>query len=199
MIHKKIFERLCTLAERGQAPYVMIDQVFVGEDKLRYAQISAGKTIILVVSTEVTTAIERAFQRGMSAQLPEHGRFEDTKNVLRCHKKFAEQLPTTLAKFIDSNTYAKILDNNVDLGMSPECAAMIFLSQSDKRLLILNKEAMINFIRKIHINENATKPSEVYPQQLQIQDDDINQFLNSIPIKIEYEGATNSTAMTSRK
>lgn len=193
IIHQKLFSRLNLLAESNKAPHVMIDQVFVGEDKLKYSLFNNGQAVVAIVSTEVITAIERAFQRGMDAKPPEHGRFEDTKNILSCHKSFAEQLPSTLAKFIDTNTKVEIIDNNASSGTAPDCAAMIYLGKEDKRIVILNKECMKSFIKKLHINVDAKNSSQVYSPQLIIQDDDINKFLSPISITVQENVSTGDT------
>ncbi|MFM9834849.1 MAG: zeta toxin family protein, partial [Methylophilaceae bacterium] len=194
IIHQKLFSKLCLMAQNDKAPHVLVDQVFVGEDKLEYAKINSGQAIVAVVSTEVTTAIERAFQRGMGANPPELGRFEDTESILRCHKRVAEQLPHILAKFVGSNATARILDNNVIFGAAPDCAAMIFLGADDKRIVVLSKNAMKDFLRKLFINEKARGVAEVYPPGLSISDEDITKYFSTVKINVEYEPRTEVSA-----
>ena len=188
LIHRKVFERLYKLAEEGRAPHVLVDQVFVGEDKIKFAQLNGGTAMITVVSTDVISAVERSFARGMQCGRPELGRFEHTEGILSCHKRFAQQLPETLSKFVDSDTKVNIIDNNVPLGEDPNIAAIICLGEdSGKAISILNKDGMKSLVRKTYINESARNAEEVYPENLLIEDKEVISYLKVIPIEVLFE------------
>lgn len=184
VIHSKLTECLKAMAESGKAPHVLIDQVFVGKDKLEFALISAGKAMVVVVSTDVVTAVERSFNRGAETIPSTHGRYEDTFGILRCHKNFAIQLPKVLAEFVKADIKVNIVDNNVERGSEAIETAMIILGpEPAEEILIINKEGIESLIKKTHINENAQDRDSVYPPNLVIQQSDIVNYFS--PIKLD--------------
>jgi uncharacterized ubiquitin-like protein YukD len=155
LIHGKLQTRLGELEQQGKCPHVLVDQVFLGSDKLDLAIKSSGKSEIIAVSTKVETAIARSFGRGA-----ETGRYEDTKGILRCHKFSTEQMMTTLAGYDGEDVNFTLVDNNVPKGDTPIRCMSVDLK--DQTIVIHNEARMREYLKKLNININATGEDNLY-------------------------------------
>lgn len=160
--HNKVFTALDKMAEQGKAPHVFIEQIYVGKEKIEMALKEGGTAYIVVVSTEVNDAVERAFLRGIDT-----GRFETVRGILTAHKGMAVQLPDRLSECADKSVFIRIVDNNVSKGEQPIKVADI--DCINKTIQVYDKQKLERFISKTAINIYATHPDDVYNKTLMAQ------------------------------
>jgi hypothetical protein len=157
-INQGIQKRLKMMAEKGKAPHIFIDQVFVGPDQINLGLMNQGKVRGIVVSTDVRDSVERSYARG--AFEGEKGRYENTHGILRCHKMMTEQLPNTLAKYSGQDVQFILVDNNVAKGELPQ-DVMLF-DMLNKNMIMNSPEKLQDFIKKCSINPNAKESGQLY-------------------------------------
>ncbi|AHE66866.1 zeta toxin family protein [Legionella oakridgensis] len=158
IIHQKIQGRLMQMAQQGKAPHVFIDQVFLGKDKIEFGLLNGGKVRGIIVSTDVTDAIERSYARGLEEGTK--GRYEHTQGILRCHKLMCQQIPETLAKFVGQEVSFLLVDNNVPRGEQAKDVMAINLRSGE--IEIFSKVNLERFMAKAQININARSKDELY-------------------------------------
>lgn len=142
----------------GCAPHMFIDQVFVNHDKLDLSTFYSGRVEGIVVSTDVKSAVERAYQRGV-----ETGRYEPTQTILRTHRGVALEFPQVLKAYRSQFVTYRIMDNNVPKGSEPIEIAVINLKT--KQILIKCSERMLHFIAKREINPAAESEETLYHKE----------------------------------
>jgi hypothetical protein len=158
IIHQKIQGRLSQMAEEGKAPHVFVDQVFAGKDKIDFGLLNGGKVRGIIVSTEVSDAIERSYSRGVEDG--ERGRYENTQGILRCHKLMTAQLPGVLAQYNNRDVSFLLVDNNVPKGQQAQDVMSIDLLTGE--IKIFSSEMLERFIKKEKININAKSQDTLY-------------------------------------
>jgi Zeta toxin len=155
LIHGKIQSRLNGLQAQYMCPHVLVDQVFLGSDKLDLAIKSGGKSEIIAVSTKVEDAITRSFSRGVAT-----GRYEDTKGILNCHKRSTAQMISTLANYDGQDVNFTLVDNNVPKGDAPIRTLSVDLK--NKTVVIHNAGRLREYLKKMNINIDATGEDDLY-------------------------------------
>lgn len=177
LIHQKVQTRLLQKAKEGNAPHIFIDQVFVGEDKIKLGLINGGKVRGIVVSTDTSNAIERSYSRGKSEGT--RGRYENTRGILRCHKFVTRELPITLSKFSEEDVSFLLVDNNVPQNVQPTDVMTIDLKA--KEITIYSRENLERFIKKERINVDARSKDDLY-----LEDKGDRIYLNYLePLRVE--------------
>lgn len=142
----------------GCAPHMFIDQVFVNHDKLDLSTFYSGRVEGMVVSTDVKSAVERAYQRGV-----ETGRYEPTQTILRTHRGVAVEFPQVLKGYRSRSVTYRIMDNNVPKGTQPIEIAVINLKTN--QIHIKSCERMLHFIAKREINPAAESVETLYHKE----------------------------------
>ena len=158
LIHGKVNDRITLLAEYGCAPHVFVDQVFVGQDKIEQGLMGGGKVRGIIVSTDVSTALSRSFDRG--EQDGAKGRYENTEGILACHRNMTAQVPSKLALFVGSDVKVDIVDNNVAFGEQADNVAAIDLHS--RSVQVFDEAKLSRFAEKIYINKEADTFEEIY-------------------------------------
>ncbi len=152
-----LFNRLGKMAEAGVAPHALIDQTGLKREQLAYALTGGGSIEATFVSTDVRTAVERSYLRGIADG--ERGRYENTGLILLNHKAKAAALPNALVSLVGENARVVVVDNNVVKGEDPT-PIMEFDARANK-ITVLNEDKFMAFISKVAINTKATRPAEV--------------------------------------
>ncbi|WP_242602326.1 hypothetical protein [Legionella parisiensis] len=134
-------------------PGFLHDQTKLKPDELREANQRYGEVDIVAISTDVTSAVERAHGRGKTTQ-----RYEHTEGLLGSHQAVPGEMMKSLnqEELVGSNVSVAMFDNN-----SPERELTMFatINMQTKEINIYNEEMMQNWIKKENINPKA-KPGE---------------------------------------
>lgn len=134
-------------------PCFLHDQTKLKPDEIREANKRYGEVDIVAISTDVTSAVERAHGRGLATQ-----RYEHTEGLLGSHQAVPGEMMKSLnqEELIGSNVSVAMFDNN-----SPTRELTMFASidMQTKEITIYNEELMKNWIKKENINPKA-KPGE---------------------------------------
>lgn len=148
---------LVQMAKEGKAPHIYSEQPIVSEDMLELALTGNGSAKVVLVSTKVEDAVERAYKRGL-----EIGRFVPTKSLLSTHKNATVTLPERLAKVAGMDVELLVIDNNVPKNSPPVKIAVINCLNNE--IIIYDNERVMDFIKKTAINADAKKPADVYDE-----------------------------------
>ncbi|HHF7375336.1 zeta toxin family protein [Legionella bozemanae] len=134
-------------------PHFLHDQTKLKADELREANQRYGEVDIVAISTDVTSAVERAHGRGRTTQ-----RYEHTEGLLGSHQAVPGEMMKSLnqEELIGSNVSVAMFDNN-----SPTRELTLFatINMRTKEINIYDREMMQNWIKKENINPKA-KPGE---------------------------------------
>lgn len=134
-------------------PNFLHDQTKLKPDELREANQRYGEVDIVAISTDVTSAVERAHGRGKETQ-----RYEHTEGLLGSHQAVPGEMMKSLnqEELIGSNISVAMFDNN---SPTRELSMFATVNMSTKEIIIYNEEMMLNWIKKENINPKA-KPGE---------------------------------------
>lgn len=136
--------RVVELLKQRQIQFVLWDQVLVDPAKIEWGLLNNGTVSIHVISTDITNAIQRSYQRGKLT-----GRYEATEQVLNLHKRVTQELPEIINRFSGKNVYINILDNN----NQKESLSKIFeVYNAQKYAVIYDSSKLISFISKLNMN-----------------------------------------------
>lgn len=149
--------RLISEANESRAPHIYSEQVIVSDDMIDVALINGGSAKIIMVSTKVEDAIQRAYARGEAT-----GRFIPTQILLSAHRNSALNLPERIQHAAEKDVTITFFDNNVPKDTQPALIAEI--DCLEKIIIIHDKSKFEEFIKKIAINIAATNETEVYHQ-----------------------------------
>ena len=157
-----IKERIMKIIEQqgkksGLYPHFLHDQTKLKADELKEASKRYGTLIITGVSTDASSAIERAFSRGEKTT-----RYEHTEGLLGSHQAVPGELIKSLAheELIDQGDISVAMyDNN-----NPSRILSMFASidMQKKEIIVYDDEAMQNWIKKENINPKAKSAKELY-------------------------------------
>lgn len=175
IINKKTHRRVEEMVEEKRSPHVLLDQVYLSEERIDVALKNGGQARVTVVSTDVCDAVQRSYQRGV-----ETGRMEHTKEILMSHKNMVNELIRDLSKFRNKPIIVEIVDNNVPKGESPILIARIDLQRQNA--FVFDEEKLNSFIKKTIINTKATSELDIYSNQSVIT---IENYLNPLQVDIK--------------
>ncbi|WP_031565971.1 hypothetical protein [Legionella wadsworthii] len=137
----------------GKFPSFLHDQTKLKPDELREANQRYGEVDIVAISTDVTSAVERAHGRGLATQ-----RYEHTEGLLGSHQAVPGEMMKSLnqEELIGSNVSVAMFDNN---SPTRELTMFATVNMQTREIIIYNEEMMTNWIKKENINPKA-KPGE---------------------------------------
>lgn len=155
LIHMKVQQRMQQKAKQGIAPHLLVDQVFLGKDKIDLGLIGGGSVYVIVVSTDVESAMQRSYERGKIEK-----RFEDNRGILLYHKLMTAQVPQRLVEAAGKDVTVFIFDNNVPRGEMP--IPILEFQGLQSAVTIYDLEKLDTFAQKVAINPNAKPGEPVY-------------------------------------
>jgi hypothetical protein len=156
VVKRKIVNRLDEMIKNKKAPHVFLDQVRVDPNAISQGLKNGGKVRGIILSVDVETAIERGYLRGLGAR----SRFEGTNDLLKCHLNVSLQTPDVLSQYHKQDVIFLLADNNVPIG--EQARDVMLLDLKEGILELYSKADLDHFIKKIHINTNATSVDELY-------------------------------------
>lgn len=141
----------------GGYPHFLHDQTKLKPDELREAASRYGEVVITAISTEVSSSIKWAYQRGKKT-----GRYEHTEGLLGSHQAVPGEFIKSLNQedlIGKGNISVAMYDNN-----SPTRELTMFASidMHNKTITIYDDEMMQKWIKKENINTKADPHSELY-------------------------------------
>lgn len=139
--------------EGERYPSFLHDQTKLKPDELREANQRYGEINIVAISTDVSSAVERAHGRGQATQ-----RYEHTEGLLGSHQAVPGEMMKSLnqKELIGSNVSVAMFDNN---SPTRELTMFATINMKTKTIDIYDEEMMENWIKKENINPKA-KPEE---------------------------------------
>lgn len=155
LIHMKVQQRMQQKAEQGKAPHLLVDQVFLGKDKIDLGLIGGGAVYAIVVSTDVEQAMQRSIARGQMEK-----RFEDNKGILLYHKLMTTQVPQRLAEAAGKDVNVLIYDNNGAVSELP--TTVLEFQGLESKVIIHDLEKLERFVQKVAISPSAKPKEPVY-------------------------------------
>jgi len=155
IINKKTYCRVEEMVKEKRSPHVLLDQIYLSEERMNIALKNGGQAMVTVVSTDVRDAVKRSYQRGI-----ETTRLEHSEGILSSHQGMVHELIRDLSKFRGKPIILEICDNNVPKGESPILIARINLQNQEA--LIFDEAKLKLFIKKTIINTKATSELDVY-------------------------------------
>lgn len=194
-----IKERVMKIIEQegqvsGKYPHFLHDQTKLKAEELKEANSRYGELIITAVSTDASSAIERAYSRGEQTT-----RFEHTEGLLGSHQAVPGEFIKSLNQpdlMGQGNISAVMYDNN-----SPTRKLTMFASidMQKKEIIIYDDDCMQKWIKKENINPKAKSDLELYFDKPVRTTQDyfgpliLNGFSIEIKPKVEVTASTNFT------
>lgn len=159
-----IKERVMSIVEQngkisGTYPHFLHDQTKLKGEELKEARRRYGELIVTAVSTEATSAIERAYSRGQQTT-----RFEHTEGLLSSHQAVPGEFIKALnhSELIGQAPMSVVMyDNN-----SPSRQLILFASidMQTKEIIVYDDDCMQAWIKKENICPKAKSEEEIYSQ-----------------------------------